>query len=126
MTVIADSTPLIALSGIGRLAVLRELYGHVIIPQSVFREVVDAGQNRPGMNEVSSASWISVRVVPSPRAEVVSSGTLDEGELDAIILALSEPEPLLIIDELAGRREAQRRGLNVIGTIGILEQAKAH
>jgi predicted nucleic acid-binding protein len=29
----------------------------------------------------------------------------------------------LIVDELLGRREAVRRGLSVIGTIGVLRQA---
>jgi predicted nucleic acid-binding protein len=31
----------------------------------------------------------------------------------------------LIVDELLGRREAERRGLSVIGTIGVLREAAA-
>lgn len=36
---IVNSTPLIVLCGIGRLDVLKEMYGEITIPSAVFREV---------------------------------------------------------------------------------------
>jgi predicted nucleic acid-binding protein len=48
---------------------------------------------------------------------------LDPGERDAIQLALDAGFDTLLIDEIKGRREAQRRGLQVVGTISILEEA---
>ena len=50
---------------------------------------------------------------------------LDEGESACINLAISHPEPvLLIMDERAGRAVAQEKGLRVIGTAAIIGQAK--
>jgi hypothetical protein len=46
----------------------------------------------------------------------------DPGEAAAISLA-AELGAALLIDELDGRREAQARGLTVIGAVGILERA---
>lgn len=37
--VISNSTPLIILSKIGELEILKNLYGEIIIPQAVFEEV---------------------------------------------------------------------------------------
>jgi predicted nucleic acid-binding protein len=48
---------------------------------------------------------------------------LDRGEQDAILLAESFKAERLIIDDLEGRREAAKRGLRVIGTLGILAEA---
>ena len=48
---------------------------------------------------------------------------LDPGERDAIQLALDAGFDTLLMDEIKGRREAQRRGLRVVGTISILETA---
>ena len=45
---------------------------------------------------------------------------LDRGEAEAIALALQEKVDGLLIDERSGRRFAQRAGLKVKGTLGIL------
>lgn len=37
--VIVNSTPLIALSGVGLLELLRKFYGEIIIPEAVYREI---------------------------------------------------------------------------------------
>ena len=44
------------------------------------------------------------------------------GEREAILLAQRTiPEVLLLIDESRGRAEAKRRGINLTGTLGILD-----
>ena len=48
---------------------------------------------------------------------------LDAGERDAIALAEELSADQLIVDELLGRREAERRGLPVIGMLGVLREA---
>ncbi|WP_310395286.1 DUF3368 domain-containing protein [Hymenobacter sp.] len=50
--------------------------------------------------------------------------TLDRGEASAIALALEQSDCLLIMDERRGQLVAQRLQLSVIGTLGILLQAK--
>ena len=50
--------------------------------------------------------------------------TLDKGEAEAIALAKQEASDILLIDELLGRKIAKKHGLKVIGTGGILVEAK--
>ena len=48
---------------------------------------------------------------------------IDQGEYEAIMLALSIDADLILLDDLAGRRAARERGLEVIGLIGVLQLA---
>ena len=48
---------------------------------------------------------------------------LDDGEHAAIVLALSIKADRFLIDERAGRAEAERRHLLVTGTLGVLAEA---
>jgi len=66
-------------------------------------------------------SWIEV---PSaqPTPDIVSN-YLHAGERDAISLALNIQADALIIDERRGREEAEKLGLKVIGTLGVIVAA---
>ena len=48
---------------------------------------------------------------------------LDAGERDAITLATELQADQLIVDDREGRREAERRGIPAIGTLGVLREA---
>ena len=63
MIVVADSTPLIALARVGRLELLRDVFGRVIVPDAVWRETVQDGQGQSGASEISAASWIERRTL---------------------------------------------------------------
>ena len=56
--------------------------------------------------------------LPGPLRE--NAVDLDLGERAAIALAETMRADLLLIDEAAGRAEAKRRQLRVIGTLGVL------
>jgi predicted nucleic acid-binding protein len=67
--------------------------------------------------------WLEVR---SPAASnALQFIELDAGERDAILLASEMDADRLIIDDKDGRREAARRGIAVIGTLGVLRDAAA-
>jgi hypothetical protein len=67
--VVADASPLIYLSALGRLDLLRVLYVRVLVPRTVFDEVVVVGQGEMGSGEVAAATWIEVREVGWLRGE---------------------------------------------------------
>lgn len=127
--IIADASPLIGLAKIGRLALLRALYREILIPPAVHAEL-RAGGESPGSPELRKAldeKWISV-AHPTPLNPALVQEleqTLDAGEAQAIALALSIPEHLLIIDERLGRIIAQRKGVRITGTGAVLLAAKA-
>ena len=50
--VVSDSSTLIHLAAIGRLALLKEFYGCIVVPPAVWREVVEQGGGRVGAVEV--------------------------------------------------------------------------
>jgi len=61
--VISDASTLIHLAGIGRLALLKEIYEKIVIPAAVWAEVVEQGRGRSGAMEVEvarQAGWIEV------------------------------------------------------------------
>ena len=118
--IVSNSTPLIALSKIGMLELLREYFGEVCIPKEVYDEVVTRGKNLFGAVEVKNAEWIKVEEVRNKIAVESLRDYIDSGEAEAIILAKERNAKLLLIDDSEGRQIAERLGLKITGTIGIL------
>ena len=124
LIVVSDTTPLSELAKIGRLDLLREVYGRVIIPQEVFDEVTTGAH--PATVAVPAANWIEVRAVTDSRQVLAlhTTTSLGLGECAAMILAEELNASRLLIDDLAARREAQSRNLPVIGTVAVVLLAK--
>ena len=123
--VIADAGPLIALARIGKLHLLRELYGEVHIPLQVLAEL-RVSENRPGAKNLTAAldaGWL--RAAPEVfTAEEVSQLPLDPGEAQAILIAERRHLRFLLMDEHRGRQLAKQHGLAVVGLGGVLLIAK--
>jgi predicted nucleic acid-binding protein len=117
--VVADSSPLIYLSRVGLLHVLPALFGEVVVPRTVWHEAVERRPSAPGIEMLRQASWLQV----VDERSAVDLG-LDPGETAAILEAEATGADLLLIDERAGRKVAQERGLRVRGTLGVLVQAR--
>lgn len=113
--VVSNSSPLIALERIGRVDLLRQIFGaKMAIPPAVAREVYA---------NAAIPQWIRIMSVVTV-VDPTASPTLGAGEREAIALALAERAQLIILDDLPARRLAARRGLSVIGTVGVLLVAK--
>jgi len=118
MKVISNSSPLIFLSAVGLLNLLKEEFGEILVPEAVYKEVTS--NDLKGSNEVKNAAWIRVQKLANKRS-LSFYPVLDEGEEKAIILAIEQKADLLLIDDLAGRRAALIHGINVMGTLGFLK-----
>ncbi len=122
MIVIADSSPLHYFILLKHAEVLQKLYGRVIVPEAVVREL--KAQKTPEVVRqwmMGPPDWLEVRQVTVP--EDLALAKLDAGEREAIALAEALQADALLLDERAGRREAERRRIRVIGTVRILDDA---
>lgn len=122
MTTVSNSTPLIALSKIGKIELLHEYFGQIYIPKAVYEEVVVNGGILYGAEEVAKADWIIVEDVGNTLAVESLSMYLDAGESEAIVLA-KEKNGLLIIDDGDGRKAATNMNIDITGTVGVLLKA---
>jgi len=123
MIIISNSTPLVHLSAMGRLDLLRQLFGEVIIPEEVYQEVVILGRGKPGSEEVGMAEWIKRQDVKDQLALSTFNTRLGKGESACLVLAIELSADLLILDDRSARLEAQALGLKITGTIGALLRA---
>jgi len=123
--VIADAGPLIALSRIDALHLLRALFGQVLVTREVRDETLPSCAY-PGKEKIAqafAAGWLQFLEMPESTWQPTNPG-IDPGERSAIAAALQLPESLLIIDDRAGRAEAQSHHLALIGTAAVIGLAK--
>ena len=121
MIVVSDTSPLSNLLIIGRLDLLRSIFGHVLIPAAVAAELDVIELHR---RELLEQEWISIVEISDRQLFNTLHQTLDRGEAEAITLSIEMGADYLLIDELAGRLEARDRGIRLIGVAGILVEAK--
>lgn len=118
--VVSDAGPLIALGRLDLLALLQALFAQVQVPQAVLREClarpenVDTGRIRAAID----SGWLT----PCDAIPILNEA-LDLGERAAIARAL-EIDAAFLADDRAARQYAVDLGLVVIGTLGVLVQAK--
>ncbi len=119
--VVSNSTPLIYLAKIGRLALLKELFGEVLIPKEVYDEVVEKGKSL-GRKD----AYVVEAAVANGRVKVVAVDPitlpieLDRGEEEALALAKHSHSEIVLIDEVSARSAARLLNLTPRGTIFVL------
>jgi hypothetical protein len=123
--VVSDTSPINNLAAINQLNLLQQLYGTVIIPEAVYRELTDPDFPVAGATEVQTFDWIETRSVGDRTVVEALSNELDIGEAEAIALALEIKAEQVLIDERRGRLMAQRLNLQYTGILGILVEAKS-
>jgi predicted nucleic acid-binding protein len=123
MRVIADTTPLNYLVLVDVIDVLPQLYGHVVAPRAVVQELGDPEAPAAVRSWISNPpAWLDVRPMVAADLAFVKT-TLGAGEREVISLALAIGADMVLIDDRAGRREAARHHIRVIGTLGVLDEA---
>ncbi|MEA2562210.1 MAG: hypothetical protein QOH06_3714 [Acidobacteriota bacterium] len=122
MRIVVNSGPLISLARIGQLNLLPRLFGEILVPAAVLREVTE-DESRPGAVLVKSAEWLGLGEVSDRSAVERLLSSLGEGESEVLILA-RELGATAVIDERRGRTIAAALGIPQTGTIGVLLAAK--
>lgn len=120
---VANASPLIALAKIDRFSLLKRLFREIVVPEAVWEEVVVRGAGRPAAELAVSAEqegWLRRRVVKDTLAVTVLRATLGAGEAQAIVLAQEVEATWVLLDDDLARAHADRIGLKVKGTAGIL------
>ncbi len=127
MIVVSNSTPLIALSKLHKLKILKDLYGRIYITELTRYEVVEEGirLGREDAKRVAEACerWINVSEPKGNAEELSVRHRIHLGEAMCILLAKEIDSKLVLLDERDGRRAARVEGLEVKGTIGLIADA---
>lgn len=117
MIVVSDTSPISTLINTGKVELLRRLYGDVLIPEAVCKELSRTHTVLP--------DFVRCEPVTNMAAVKLLMRELDAGEAEAIVLAKEKHADLLLVDEMSGRSVATREGLRFVGLVGVLLQAKA-
>ncbi len=121
--VVSDTSPLRYLIAAGQADLVGKLFGTVLIPRAVEREILDPHSPSSVQQWMAQRpAWLQIRDVQS-RPDVGLTEQLDPGEADAIHLAVELRAEVLIMDERRGRQIAAARGITVIGAFGILRES---
>jgi len=128
IAVVADTSPLVALSAAGRLDLLPAMWPSVVVPPAVHSELTI----RPGewvaargiRQAFGRETWLTLAPVVDVRAlSRPASAKLGRGEIEVIALAKSMGVQALI-DDYEARLFAQQCGVPVVGTLGVLALAR--
>lgn len=127
MITVSNTSPISNLAMIGRLELLRIVYGAVVIPKAVRGELETLGHAgaQTAIRDAELAGWLTTEAVSDQGQGIARavSEELDPGEAEAIALAL-EREGRLVMDELDGRSVARRLGIPVRGVLWVLRKGK--
>lgn len=126
MKVVSDTGPLIGLAKANLLSILQAMGLEVIVPPMVHRELLSKIGNESQQIEAALNDFIQT-VDPKPMDKTLETVLLhlDEGEKQAVSLAYSTKQDiLLLIDDKVGRRAAKKLNIPVTGLVGLLIMAK--
>jgi predicted nucleic acid-binding protein len=81
------------------------------------------GRGKPGADEVAASTWIRQEAIREHDAVAHFPPVLGAGECEAIVLA-AEHSATLFTDDRRAREAAEERGLQVVGVLWVLGEAK--
>jgi predicted nucleic acid-binding protein len=112
MKLISNTSPIIFLSKLNSANLLVECFETVLVPESVKVE----------LGNLTLPSGIQIQKVSPPGQQFIAGalGRLHRGELEAMVLAKETQADYVLLDDLLARRKAQRLGLQVMGTVGVI------
>ena len=120
--VIADTGPLNDLVLIDQAHILPALFATVVIPEAVHTELAHTEAPAPVRQWLAEPpSWLLVQAAPNTLEPDLQR--LDQGEREAVMLAVALGADLILMDDRAGVAIARARGFAVTGTLGLIDLA---
>lgn len=121
--IVSDASPLINLAKAGKLHLLKDLFGKVLIEEEVKSETIDRGKQEAApdaliIEDALREGWIEVQRIRT----VKDIKGIHSGERNSIFLA-KEHKCIVLIDEEDGRDVARAMHLKVRGTLYVLKKA---
>lgn len=128
MPVVSDTSPLLGLSAIGYLELLKDQFGEVFIPQSVLAElkVETDFRGTSAIQQALSQGWLIPKEIQNEPLAKSLLLELHKGEAEALTLAMDLGLDMIVMDERIGRERAKALGLKTVGILGVLLSAKKH
>ena len=121
MVIVSDASPVTSLIQVGQLELLNAVFGQVVVPRAVYNELCKV----PGQQTIiDQQNWLFIDHAKDLKHVKTLENELDAGEAEVIVLALEMKADYLVIDEFKGRNKAEEIGLKIIGSLGVLLQAK--
>jgi predicted nucleic acid-binding protein len=121
--VVLNSSVIIALSMLGYLDKLKQIFKEILIAKAVYEEICIKGRGLIGERELLEAVKNNIIIVKDVKNRLLVNALLDPlamGEAETITLASEEKADYIVIDDKLARRRAKSMKLNVIGTLRIL------
>lgn len=123
--IISNASPLMYLSKLNKLDLLKLLEREIFIPREVYEEVVIKGKNEGFLDAYNVEKAIEeglLKIKEIPQEEKLEKFALEihKGEVAVITLAKKLKPNLLLIDDASARIIAESLGFNVKGTLYIL------
>jgi predicted nucleic acid-binding protein len=122
--IILNSSPVIHLTvALGGLDALPALYGRVLVPEPVLRELEAGAELDDTARRLRTVPGIEVYALATGVSPLLA-GELDLGEAAVIQLALDLPGATVVLDDLKARRVARRSSIPITGSLGVRLHAK--
>ncbi len=120
---IVDTSPLFYFHRVGLFEIFNKLYGHIIVPEAVQKELKEGQTQGEDVPQLESYPWVEIRSVSMPRyLQLIAD--LGPGESEVLALATNHPSALVVLDDKLARRIADMQGFRLTGTAGVLLRAK--
>lgn len=121
---VSNSGPLIHLAQVGLLELVFKIYDVILIPQSVYDEIVVRGKEEGHSDAIILEQAIINKNIKVEKVKNetlnISSSKLHQGEINTILLVLQSKVEIILLDDEEVRIFARKLKINVKGTLGIL------
>lgn len=126
--IVSNSSPLIYLSKLGKLELLRKLFKEILTPKEVFNEVVLQGKEEKFsevlvIEDATHEGWLKIKGTKVDQRLLKFAPELNLGETEVISLTREVKADLVLMDDASARSVSESFGLNTKGTIYVLLKA---